>query len=281
MIIFYADSCSGLHQKRSKIDQILRCVTLCICLPILISGCAGKAVYGDKNFNPPVYFGRHVVRQGETLYSIAWRYGRDFKELASTNNIVAPYVIVPGQIIDLEKSLSSSYRPAKEAVIGRQSASGKVPNVTKRKQGNNKQSKTTNLKKHKNIKDIKWMWPHVGPIIANYKITTGSKSVNKGIDISGRLGDEVVAAAAGEVVYSGNGLLGYGQLIIINHNEQFLSAYAHNRRILVKEGQKVKQGQKIAEMGKSGTNRVKLHFEIRKNGNPVNPRKYLPAKRSR
>jgi len=99
---------------------------------------------------------------------------------------------------------------------------------------------------------------------------------NKGIDISGQIGDPIFAAADGEVVYAGNGLLGYGNLVIINHNEHYLSAYAHNRNILVKEGQIIKIGQKIAEMGSSESQQIKLHFEIRRDGQPVDPLKYLP-----
>ncbi|TVP59115.1 MAG: peptidase M23, partial [Halomonadaceae bacterium] len=102
--------------------------------------------------------------------------------------------------------------------------------------------------------------------------------MNKGVDIGGDEGDPVKAAAAGNVVYAGSGLLGYGKLIIVNHNSQYLSAYAHNRKILVNEGDRVSRGQQIAEMGDTGTNRVKLHFEIRKNGDPVDPQQYLPKR---
>lgn len=102
--------------------------------------------------------------------------------------------------------------------------------------------------------------------------------MNKGIDIGGELGDPIFAAAAGEVVYAGSGLLGYGNLIIINHNALYLSAYAHNRRILVMEGQSIKAGQKIAEMGRSGVEKPMLHFEIRRDGKPVDPLQYLPRR---
>lgn len=120
---------------------------------------------------------------------------------------------------------------------------------------------------------INWRWPHGGTVIAGYS-TSGK--VNKGIDIAGQAGDAVRAAASGNVVYAGNGLLGYGNLIIVNHNEHYLSAYAHNRKILVQEGEDVTAGQVIAELGSSGAERPMLHFEIRKNGNPVDPLHYLP-----
>jgi lipoprotein NlpD len=125
------------------------------------------------------------------------------------------------------------------------------------------------------VSDINWRWPHVGTVIAAYS-TSGK--VNKGIDIAGNPGDSVRAAASGNVVYAGDGLLGYGNLVIVNHNEHYLSAYAHNRKVLVREGEDVTAGQKIAELGSSGTDRPKLHFEIRKNGNPVNPVPYLPPR---
>ena len=252
-------------------------VTVCIFLSLSLNGCTSSGIYNDRKFNPPVYFGTHVVQKGETLYSISWRYGRGFKELARANGIDAPYRIVPGQKISLELGASQRKAADKQLEIARTSSS----NVTKRKDTKSFRTKVTKVKKHKNFKDIIWAWPHSGPILAKYaigKTANASRNVNKGIDIGGRLGDPVFAAASGEVVYSGNGLLGYGNLVIINHNERYLSAYAHNRKLLVKEGQKISKGQKIAEMGRSGVDRVKLHFEIRKDGDPVNPLKYLPSR---
>jgi len=121
-----------------------------------------------------------------------------------------------------------------------------------------------------------WVWPSEGKLIAKFSSKT---PINKGIDIAGRLGESVHAAAAGSVVYAGSGLLGYGNLVIVKHNDEFLSAYAHNKRLLVKENQQVKAGQVIAEIGSSGTDKVKLHFEIRRQGKPVDPLRYLPKVR--
>ena len=115
------------------------------------------------------------------------------------------------------------------------------------------------------------MWPTEGTVTSNF-----AKSGRKGVNISGRLGQSVLAAADGRVVYAGGGLRGYGELIIVKHNKRFLSAYAHNNRILVKEGDTVRVGQRIAEMGSTGTDKVMLHFEIRRDGNPVDPVRYLP-----
>ncbi|MDO8371315.1 MAG: peptidoglycan DD-metalloendopeptidase family protein, partial [Polaromonas sp.] len=121
--------------------------------------------------------------------------------------------------------------------------------------------------------DVAWIWPAQGPVLAGF-----DEAKNKGMDIAGKTGDPVMASADGRVVYAGAGLRGYGNLIILKHNNTFLTAYAHNQTLLVKEDQSVRKGQKIAEMGASDTDRVKLHFEIRKQGKPVDPAKFLPAK---
>lgn len=248
----------------------------------VLTACNTSAIYGDRNYNPPVYWGRHVVERGDTLYSIAWRYGRDYRELGNANGIDPPYTIHPGQVIRLDRkgripanAPSVASRPSAAPPSSRPSTRPRpepqpAPQVTRQPDRNvdlSKQSQT--------VSDINWRWPHVGTVIAKYS-TSGK--VNKGIDIAGNSGDPVKAAADGNVVYAGNGLLGYGNLIIINHNEHYLSAYAHNRRILVEEGDRVQQGQTIAELGSTGTDGNKLHFEIRKSGNPVDPLPYLPPR---
>ncbi|MFC4258738.1 peptidoglycan DD-metalloendopeptidase family protein [Marinobacter lacisalsi] len=247
----------------------------------ILTGCNTSAIYGDRAYNPPVYWGRHVVERGDTLYSIAWRYGRDYRELGNANGIAPPYTIHPGQVIRLDRkgrvpanaprvaSRPPANNPSRSSTTPRPQPEP-APKVTRQPNRNvdlSKQSQT--------VSDINWRWPHVGTVIAKYS-TSGK--VNKGIDIAGNSGDPVKAAADGNVVYAGNGLLGYGNLIIINHNEHYLSAYAHNRRILVQEGENVKQGQTIAELGSTGTDGNKLHFEIRKSGNPVDPLPYLPPR---
>ncbi len=244
-----------------------------------MASCTSSSIYLNKKFNPPVYFGQHVVQSGDTLYRIAWRYGRGIEELAEANNIAPPYVIVPGQKINLEKTRSYAKNNRKNIKHAAQAEK----NVTKSKESVSERKSVTENKKYKNFKNINWKWPHLGPIIAKYN-SRSSRNMdglaqgvpNKGIDISGQIGDPIFAAADGEVVYAGNGLLGYGNLVIINHNEHYLSAYAHNRNILVKEGQIIKIGQKIAEMGSSESQQTKLHFEIRRDGQPVDPLQYLP-----
>jgi len=188
-----------------------------------------------------------VVEKDETLYSIARKYRMSAKQLAQYNNITKPYLIKPGQKLKL-------------------SAGNRIATVNKQKyappQRNDKSAA------------IDWSWPIKGKLIKTF-----NKRLNdaKGIDIAGSLGNKIKAAASGKVVYSGNGLISYGNLIIIKHNDSYLSAYAHNRKLLVKEGQSVNAGQVIAELGQTGAENPRLHFEIRKNGKPVNPIRYLPS----
>jgi lipoprotein NlpD len=213
------------------------------------------------------------VEKGDTLFSIAWTYGWDYHKLASTNSIAKPYTIYAGQKIDIanpplvKKSAivtsdgkSSKPRPKQEKPASRK--------VKTRQTTPNKPSLTTRKG---------WNWPAKGKVIGRF---TAKNPQNKGIDIAGKKGESVNAAAAGTVVYAGKGLRGYGNLVIIKHDAKFLSAYAHTSRILVREKEKIKAGQIIAEIGSTGTNRVKLHFEIRRNGRPVDPLQFLPKRRS-
>ncbi len=253
---------------------------------ISLSGCGGHSglapVSKHARSTAPRNVTFHKVRRGETLYSIAFQHRKDFRQLARLNGIRKPYTIYVGQKIRLKSSKKHHARHAKS---------------TKKTQVRKKTSKSTINKSSNNLKNTKkttkrikkkpstqgyvkghiyWRWPTKGMIISKFSKKSATR---KGVDIAGRLGQAVKASAAGKIVYSGSGLRGYGRLIIVQHNERFLSAYAHNRKLLVKEGQQVKQGQRIAEMGRSGTDRVKLHFEIRSNGNPVDPLRYLPKRR--
>ncbi|BFM11097.1 peptidoglycan DD-metalloendopeptidase family protein [Simiduia litorea] len=216
--------------------------------------------------NPPQY---HLVQKGDTLYSIAWRYGVDYKELSVRNGISKGYVIYPGQKIYLDTRnlnvTSKSPSVKKPSPATSQTSVAKTPPRTV-----TKPSAAQATYAH-----FTWQWPARGRIIRNYSPKSG---LNKGIDIEGRLGEPVLSAAPGTVVYSGDGLRGYGKLLIIKHNETFLSAYAHNHQLLVKEGESVKGNQKIAEIGSSGTDTTKLHFEIRREGKPVDPLLYLPKR---
>lgn len=221
----------------------------------------------------------HVVQKSETLFSLAWRYGWDYKSLASANSISSPYVIHPGQKLRVSRSEVQKYVSAKtrskNLTNTPSSTSKSLASARKSSQKATKVSQGSSKSPKQWGKAIspKWTWPAKGKLIAKF---SAKSPANKGIDIAGGLGESVTAAAAGSVVYAGSGLLGYGNLVIIKHNEQYLSAYAHNKRLLVKESQKVKAGQTIAELGSSGTDKVKLHFEIRRQGKPVDPMLYLP-----
>lgn len=236
----------------------------------------------------------HLVQLGDTLYSIAWRYGLEYRKLAAANGIRVPYRIYPGQqlfLTDLERRIerySAIQKKRQNRTISKPLPKPKPSPLTKPKARTEvvkvppaKRSIKTPVKTKKTsvVKSRKspstWVWPSNGPIGLRFN---SNKGLNKGIDLYGKLGDSVIAAAAGEVVYAGHGLRGYGLLVIVKHSEKFLSAYAHNNKILVKEGESVSQGQKIAELGSTDADRAKLHFEIRYDGKPVDPLKYLPTK---
>ncbi len=237
-----------------------------------LPGCSGFVSIDGKFSGPQLSRDIHVVQKSETLFSLAWRYGWDYKKLASANSIKAPFIIYPGQKLNVA-------HPNVGFTSGRVSAGKKLTKTTKANTtGSPSAYKNGSRATKTRITGgaLPWTWPAKGRVIAKFSSKT---PVNKGIDIAGKLGESVMAAAAGSVVYAGSGLLGYGNLVIIKHNEQYLSAYAHNKRLLVKENQKVKAGQPIAEIGSSGTDKVKLHFEIRSQGKPVNPGLYLPKMR--
>jgi len=217
------------------------------------------------------------VQRGDTLYSITWRYGLDYRTVAAANKISSPYTIYPGQTLYLKKKAPASTKSTPAKASSGKSASTKptaAPKPVSSASTTKKSSQATTRTSSTSTSGAKvssWRWPTVGKVTRGY-----SSSVHKGIDISGKRGDAVVAVAAGKVVYAGTGIVGYGELLIVKHNEIYLSAYGHNYRLLVREGEQVKAGQKIAEKGSSGTDTVKLHFEIRKEGKPVDAQKLLP-----
>ncbi len=272
-----------------------------------------------------------VVR-GDTLYSIAFKHGLDYRELAAWNGIASPYRIFvgqdlrlgapvqtavaaappvaepqPGQAVTSGIGESATTTPlASSATASKPSAFESLPAqpatvpasapatgtpAAKTAAAAPKPVETTPppvrpvaapapVQRSENVAELNaggvgWRWPADGKVVGTF---VAGDQTKQGLDIAGRAGDPVRAAADGEVVYSGNGLIGYGELIIVKHNADFLSAYGHNRKRLVKEGERVKAGQEIAEMGATSASRDELHFEIRKNGKPVNPLDYLPAR---
>jgi len=239
--------------------------------------------------------GSYRVVRGDTLYSIAFRHGVDFRNLAAWNHIAAPYTIWPGQLLRLVPS-RGGVASARAPAAGTRPASPPpsapvfkpVPPATA--SSNTRAAATVAPAAAvvtppaavtapvrgatRGVGGVFWRWPADGPLIKRFK----AGDAIPGIELAGKAGDPVRAAADGVVVYSGNGLVGYGELIIIKHNDSFLSAYGHNRKRLVKEGQRVSAGQLVAEMGATGASRDELQFQIRRDGNPVDPLDYLPAR---
>ena len=195
----------------------------------------------------------YTVKAGDTLIRIALDSGESPADLARWNGIADAARIVVGQVLRLVPP-----------------AGGVAPSVAKPPTAS---APTSTPPAITTDEDINWMWPVQGAVLAGF-----NQNKNKGLEIAGAAGDAVLAAADGKVVYAGTGLRGYGNLIILKHNKTYVSLYAHNQALLVKEDDVVKRGQKIAEMGRSEADRVKLSFEVRKSGNSVDPAKYLPAK---
>jgi lipoprotein NlpD len=268
-----------------------------IALSVLLVGCSSTPSGGvrvvDRNNNaapqrPTVTTGQYVVRRGDTLFSIAFRYGWDYKALAARNQISEPYTIRPGQTIRFDGRSGSSSTAVASSV-----RPGTATTSTSTSTSSSGSVKTTVISKPVSVVPVVipsagdtqtgpagrsptgWTWPSAGVLIGKF---SSNGSLNKGIDIAGDLGQPVLAASDGSVVYAGSGLRGYGELIIIKHSDTYVSAYGHNRRLMVREGQQVKAGQTIAEMGSTGTDRVKLHFEIRRQGKPVDPLQFLPRR---
>jgi lipoprotein NlpD len=260
----------------------------------------------------------YVVARGDTLYSIAFKHGMDYRALAARNHIPPPYVIYPGQVLRIDvvaapgtpvRSVVAKAPPRQAPRQNSAPVFETVPNEPEPAHAPPTPAPTTAAASHpepaanaaganpalanppaaapgpqpaivagktRSVDGITWLWPADGAVISGFQDGTGGSGA--GLDIAGNAGDPVRAAADGVVVYSGNGLIGYGELIIIKHSDTYLSAYGHNRKRLVREGEHVRAGQLIAEMGSSGAPREELHFEIRKNGKPVDPTDYLPGR---
>ncbi|MDR9437661.1 MAG: peptidoglycan DD-metalloendopeptidase family protein [Thiohalophilus sp.] len=206
----------------------------------------------------------YTVSKGDTLYSIAWQHGHDYRTVARWNGISAPYTIYPGQKIHMY--------PGRTAAVQSAENTDEAPASPRRTARS-----TPSPEPPDDNRTLAWEWPVDGEIVNTF---SGSDPGKKGLDIAGRMGQSVKAAADGKVVYSGNGLRGYGNLIIIKHNTTYFSAYAYNSKLHVQENDTVTSGQHIADMGNNGSGPAMLHFEIRRNGTPQDPVKYLPKKGS-
>ena len=221
----------------------------------------------------------HRVQKGDTLYSIGWKYGIDHRQIAKWNDIPPPYAINEGQWVRVappqEEWWEDEY-PALKAKTAHKPTGRNASSTAWTTRSDSKKVKPQNIRTLAVVEVSAWQWPT--QIAENTVISAHKAKQKKGVDIYGQAGQDILAAASGKVVYSGSGLVGYGKLIIIKHNKTYLSAYGHNQRLLVKEGDQVKKGQRIANMGKTDDGRSLLYFETRRNGNTVNPLMLLPSR---
>ncbi len=221
-----------------------------LCCVLLLASCGGGTRWQDT---PQT----HIVRRGETLFAIAWRYGKDPVDLAHWNRLGDGSLIYPGQVIRLTPGASGSGTAARTNTPAPVAKSPRpLPELPTQPSPD-------------------WVWPTDGKIGVEFGAKPGTGT---GVLIDGAPGQPVNAAAAGQVVYAGDGLIGYGKLIIVKHNETYLSAYGYSASLLVAEGDEIRQGQKIATMGEGPERKPRLHFEIRRNGQPVDPRQFLPRR---
>lgn len=244
-----------------------------------------KMVASADNAGKP---GFYSVKSGDTLIRIGMDNGQSWRDIARWNNIENPNLIETGQVLRVTppeetgvvvRPVSSTNVVTSPAPANTASAPAPASNTASVRppasaaNPPNASTPSNNLANSDSAEDtVSFQWPTRGNVLAGF-----DEVKNKGIDIAGKAGDPVLAAADGKVVYAGSGLRGYGNLVILKHNNTYLTAYAHNQSLLVKEDQAIKRGQKIAEMGNSDADQVKLHFEIRRQGKPVDPAKYLPA----
>ncbi len=241
-----------------------------------------KQLPGFENAGKPGYYS---VRPGDTMIRIGLESGQNWRDIVRWNNLENPNIIEVGQVLRVVPPAADNPQVVTRPVTSTAVTAATVPPAQAASAPRSAASApvvasaavvapaATPTPVTKGAEDVAWIWPAHGSLLAGF-----DEAKNKGLDIAGKPGDAVIASADGRVVYAGAGLRGYGNLIILKHNNTFLTAYAHNQTLLVKEDQAVKKGQKIAEMGNSDSDRVKLHFEIRRQGKPVDPAKYLPAK---
>ncbi|NML46061.1 peptidoglycan DD-metalloendopeptidase family protein [Ramlibacter sp. G-1-2-2] len=238
---------------------------------------APKVLPGAENAGKPGYY---TVKPGDTLIRIALETGQNWRDIARWNGLDNPNVIEVGQVLRVAQPGTQVAAANNEAMSSRplppaSGSSAPQPSASAARPATSAPAAAAAQPAASGEDEVAWGWPisGAGAVLAGF-----DEQKNKGLDIGGRAGEPVLAAADGRVVYAGAGLRGYGNLIILKHNNTYLTAYAHNQSLLVKEDQSVRKGQKIAEMGSTDTDRVKLHFEIRRQGKPVDPSRYLPPR---
>ena len=268
-----------------RLPRLLLLVLVAIALNL--AGCGGtpsKSTHHKRSqtagkFSPNATWYR--VKKGDTLYAVSWRAGVDWRTLARWNRLKSPYTIYPGQLLRLKpppKSASSTSKHTTSSGTTRsspssRSAPAKQAKSRSRASSTKSRSASSGSKQVARHGKLHWQWPVKGRVVSRFSHKDPDLD---GIKIAGKRGQKVVAAESGTVVYTGSGLIGYGQLIIVKHDNEFLSAYGLNSRLYVKEGQKVKRGQHISDMGTNSAGQPMLHFEIRRYGKPVDPMVYLP-----
>lgn len=252
----------------------LRRAVLAMAVVAALGGCAG-GLNLPASHRPESY----KVHRGDTLYSIAWHYGLDYHTVARWNGISPPYTIYPGQRVYLYPGRAAAAAKTPAAAPSHAVAASKPPPAPAKRPAANAGRVTATAAASPSPASntpIAWQWPATGSVHATF----GQPGLpGKGVVIEGHLGESVVAAASGTVVYSGSALVGYGNLVIVKHNDEWLSAYGQNQRLLVHEGDQVHGGQKIATMGLAPDGKPELYFEIRNNGDPVDPLRFLPKPR--
>ncbi len=249
---------------------------LLIASVMALAGCAGAPVVPVSDLTATrSSASTRIVRAGDSLYTISWEAGLDYRDVALWNGLEAPYTLTIGQKVELSPGRGNA-RSTVEVQAATPSTSALVvreEQVTQSETASDSSIQINASEEPVTAPDGKpWVWPAEGKVLSRFSPDDG----RNGIDIAGSDGSPIRAAAKGKVVYAGTGLRGYGLLIIIKHDETFLTAYAHNRAVKINEGDAVQSGQIIAEMGQSGVDSVRLHFEIRRDGQPVDPLGYLP-----
>ena len=246
--------------------------TATVVRPVNVGGGIRRASIDDNN--AAAMTSMHTVARGDTLYSIAWTYNLDVRTLALANNLVAPYTIYPGQRLRVsETEISASALSSVPAIPASPAGENGTVATGQRPQAAIDARRTGSIATRQ-VDDVSWQWPADGRLLSAFSESGSSR----GIDISGRQGQAVFSAADGDVVYAGSGIQGTGNLVILRHSARHLSAYMHNSMVLVGEGDRVRAGDKIAEMGTGAGGRDMLHFEVRVDGKPVDPVRYLPGR---
>jgi lipoprotein NlpD len=254
--------------------RLINAFALILGLAWIVVGCTGSPVVPVSDLtNARTKHTARVVRAGDSLYTIAWTAGLDYRDVARWNKLQTPYALQVGQKIYLGGEMPGTEISTSQVVSGlqaeRPASASNPPAVVRATSGDSSAGQTAPPTSAGG-----WVWPAGGNLITRFNGAAGEN----GIDIAGVDGSPIRAAANGKVVYVGTGLRGYGLLLIIKHDETFLSAYAHNRAVTVNEGDEISSGQVSAEMGQSGASSVRLHFEIRRNGQPIDPLTILPGR---